>query len=117
MCYCCLGGGYLGQTCTRTKIYGIYGCNDAHNRLLHESCTENNNNRGWITNIFQKEYGAETTKSGMEEEKARTGDPFEKTAAKHHVAMITSTMEKTVIESDNYIPLRIATVVLTHGKK
>ena len=117
LCYRCLGGGHLGQTCTRTRICGIDGCRDTHNRLLHGGSAENNNDRGWKTNVAQKEYGAESTKSGMEEEKTRSDDSYEKTAAKHHVAMTTSTRGKTVIESDNHIPLRTVAVVLKHGKK
>ena len=117
LCYRCLGGGHLGQTCTRTRICGIDGYRDTHNRLLHGGFAENNNDRGWKANVAQKEYGAESTKSGMEEEKTRTDDSYEKTAAKHHVAMTTSTRGKTVIESDNHIPLRTVAVVLKHGQK
>ena len=36
LCYRCLGANHLGQSCTRSRICGLNGCIDTHNRLLHE---------------------------------------------------------------------------------
>ena len=35
LCYRCLSFGHLGQTCSRVQIYGIDGCREMHNRMLH----------------------------------------------------------------------------------
>ena len=35
LCYRCLGGSHYGEACTKTRICGINGCKELHNRLLH----------------------------------------------------------------------------------
>ena len=36
LCYRCLGDNHHGVTCRRSRICGIKGCGDNHNRLLHK---------------------------------------------------------------------------------
>ena len=35
LCFRCLGEGHLGQYCTRTRVCGLNGCKELHQRLLH----------------------------------------------------------------------------------
>ena len=35
LCYRCLGRSHYGEACTKTRICGINGCKESHNRLLH----------------------------------------------------------------------------------
>ena len=39
LCFRCLGGNHFGQGCNRTRICGIDGCKESHNRLLHKERT------------------------------------------------------------------------------
>ena len=45
-CYRCLGDNHHGVTCPRSRICGIKGCGDTHNRLLHQDQSEPDQN--WI---------------------------------------------------------------------
>ena len=37
LCCRCLEDGHLGQACTRSRICGLDGCRETHNRLLHKN--------------------------------------------------------------------------------
>ena len=36
LCFRCLGEGHPGQSCFRTRICGLDGCQEVHHRLLHK---------------------------------------------------------------------------------
>ena len=40
LCYQCLDDNHHGVTCPRSRICGINGCGDTHNRLLHQDRSE-----------------------------------------------------------------------------
>ena len=40
LCYRCLGDNCHGVTCPQSRICGIKGCVDTHNRLLHQDRSE-----------------------------------------------------------------------------
>ena len=44
LCYRCLGDNHHGVTCPRSRICGIKGCGDTHNRLLHQDRNEPDQN-------------------------------------------------------------------------
>ena len=46
LCYRCLDGNHHGvtTTCPRSRICGIKGCGDPHNRLLHQDRSEPDQN-------------------------------------------------------------------------
>ena len=36
LCFRCLGEGYIGQHCCRTRVCSLNGCQEVHHRLLHQ---------------------------------------------------------------------------------
>ena len=44
LCYRCLGRSHYGEACTKTRICGINGCKESHNRLLHRDKFVRTNN-------------------------------------------------------------------------
>ena len=40
--YRCLGEGHTGQSCFRTRICGLDGCQEVHHRLLHKQAVNKN---------------------------------------------------------------------------
>ena len=133
VCYCCLGDDHLGQACTRTRICGLDGCRETHNRLLHKKqntgdrTSEHMESKGMVKksekigerpssqvgvnekNLLEK---ASMPTSNATEGELR-GEP--KTSSSSYTTTMASKVS--AISHPKFIALRTVPVVLRNGKK
>ncbi|XP_070582141.1 uncharacterized protein [Ptychodera flava] len=118
LCYRCLGDGHRDRHCTKTRIYGTYGCQDTHNRLLHRRWNPGNQksiNKGIASQSQPKVHDnnsdiADSVRdlSACSTEGEQRGD-----TVKSHTAT-TMISDSSDVE---HITLRTVPVVLKHGNR
>ncbi|XP_064644712.1 uncharacterized protein LOC135498385 [Lineus longissimus] len=100
LCFRCLSGSnHRGVDCKRSRICGIEGCRETHNRLLHLSPR-------------QKEEGSATKGEIRKEKKPTTSG--EKPKSQNYGSLTTTSDNK---EESEYIALRTVPVILKNGEK
>eukprot|EP00795_Rhopilema_esculentum_P017422 gene17422-9025_t len=92
LCFKCLRSNHLARACRNSRICGIDGCTDTHNRLLHKN----------------KEDVVDKVKT-RETEKGHEGESVE---SSH-----TSTLSKEKQDELKFVSLRTVSVVLKNGNK
>ena len=134
LCYRCLGEGHFGQACTRSRICGLDGCRETHNRLLHMSQNFEGNSEpkreesGTKSAITKREQNLSSTSEWRD--KTPIGRPAhlpvsnategeqrqEPTAPKLSYATIMSSKVSGNTDND-FIALRTVPVVLKNGNR
>ena len=73
LCFRCLGEGYPGQSCFRTRICGLDGCQEVHRRLLHKQTVNINSvvnkNSSDSRKVPQQQVGYNADKSVPQQKK------------------------------------------------
>ena len=99
LCYRCLGGSHCGETCTKTRICGINGCKESHNRLLHRDKFVRTNN--------EEDEKKKEAPSITEGEQAKSNE-------RSHTTTVHATKQPKV--ADEFV-LRTILVILKNGNK
>ena len=68
LCFRCLGEGHLGQSCFRTRVCGLDGCQEVHHRLLHKHTVDKNT--GVLISGYQQPKGVNVDKNGAQHQKS-----------------------------------------------
>ena len=66
LCYCCLGKGHLGDSCTWNRVCGIDGCKDRHHRLFHEEKVAPGSMEGKADTLVTEENKSSTSETVQE---------------------------------------------------
>ena len=77
LCFRCLGEGHPGQSCFRTRICGLDGCQEVHHRLLHKQAVNKdsavNKNSSDSRKVLQQHIGCNPDK-GVPQQKKNVDD-------------------------------------------
>ena len=63
-----MGEGHLGQSCFRTRVCGLDGCQEVHHRLLHKHAVDKNT--GVLISRYQQSKGVNVDKNGAQQQKS-----------------------------------------------
>ena len=67
LCFRCLGEGHLGQSCFRTRVCGLDGCQEVYHRLLRKHAV--GKNTGVLISGYQQPKGVNVDKNGAQQQK------------------------------------------------
>ena len=105
-CYRCLGANHVGQSCTRSRICGLNGCVDTHNRLLHEAKRRESNKEDSTSG--QKANDSQEAKQGAQ------GPTTEGRQQRSERSYMTTVHAKESVEEE-CTALRAVPVILKNG--
>ena len=91
LCYRCLTANHKGQKCQKSRICGIQGCQETHNRLLHQSRHQRH-----------------------ESSSLRNVSDVQESIPQPDRSLVTTTLKTS---SNEYLPLRTVPVLLQNGLK
>ena len=106
LCYRCLGANHVGQSCTRSRIRGLNGCIDTHNRLLHEDKRRESDKEKSTSD--QKANDSQDSKQGAQ---GAATEGKQQQPERSHTTMVHA-KEKV---KEEYIALRTVPVILKNG--
>ncbi|PFX13818.1 hypothetical protein AWC38_SpisGene22068 [Stylophora pistillata] len=106
LCYRCLGANHVGQSCTRSRICGLNGCIDTHNRLLHEAKRRESDK--------EKSTSGQKANDNPEAKQGAQGPTTEGRQQRSERSLTTTVHAKENVKEE-YIVLRTVPVILKSG--
>ncbi|KAK3732000.1 hypothetical protein QZH41_005502 [Actinostola sp. cb2023] len=118
MCYRCLGQYHVGRACTRSRICGLNGCRDSHNRLLHEDKSERQDQQ----KNSKQEHSASKNTPSYENQHSNQAENSVSAATEGeqqngHERSHTTTVHMKESTKGEYVALRTVPVVLKNGER
>ena len=107
LCYRCLGDNHVGQSCRRTRICGLNGCTETHNRLLHDD-------KPFVREQMNNQRASETgDQPQTSSSSAATEGEYQHNSERSHTTRA-QVKEKT---KDGFVGLRTVPVILKNGSR